>query len=126
MKIFVLCFLTSLMPTVAIEKRYDATVLQVIDGDTVDAIIELGLDVSKKERIRLDGIDSPEMNTPEGKKAKDFLEKKIKGRPVILVTYSDGREKYGRLLAEIIYEEQNINNLLVQRNLAKPYDGGKR
>lgn len=110
----------------ALGKEYEAKVIEVTDGDTVIVEIALGLDVSKKEHARLLGIDAPEMNTDEGKKAKEYLERKIKNKSVTILTKEDKREKYGRLLCEIILEERNVNKLMIERGFAKEYDGGKR
>ena len=58
-------------------------VLKVVDGDTIDILIDLGFDLTKKERIRLSGIDTPECRTKNleekelGLEAKNFLERRI-------------------------------------------------
>lgn len=118
---FSLFFLSSLSA-----HEYRAKIVDVTDGDTVTALVDLGLDVTKLEKVRLSGIDAPELNTEAGKRSRDFLEKRIKHRTLILITEQDRREKYGRLLAEIILENQSINEMLVKHGFAKEYDGGKR
>lgn len=107
--------------------KYNAKVLRVIDGDTVDLDIDLGFDVSFKTRVRLVGIDTPEKWHPYGKVVKAFLEQEIEGKEVYInVTKKD---KYGRYLAKI-YKNQSdsmsINNLLINQNMAKAYHGGSR
>ena len=52
---------------------YKAELIRVIDGDTVELIIDLGFDTSRHERFRLYGIDAPEVNTAAGKEAKAWL-----------------------------------------------------
>jgi micrococcal nuclease len=53
---------------------YQATLERVVDGDTVDIVIDLGFSTFRKERIRLYGVDAPEINTEAGKLAKGFAE----------------------------------------------------
>jgi len=88
---------------------YKAELVRVIDGDTVDLIIDLGFDTSRKERFRLYGIDAPEMNTAEGKEAKAWLEDAIRPPEAIYVhtiqlSTKAKRDKYGRFLA-VLYDD---------------------
>jgi micrococcal nuclease len=106
--------------------EYKAKIIDVYDADTVTALVSLGLDVTKLEKVRLLGIDAPELNTEEGKKAQAFLEKRIKNRIVLLMTEDDKREKYGRLLAVLILDGQNVNDMLIKHNYAREYHGGAR
>jgi micrococcal nuclease len=83
---------------------YKADLIRVVDGDTVDLIIDLGFDTSRIERFRLYGIDAPEMNTAEGKAAKAWLEDAIRPpEPIYVQTIQLStkakRDKYGRFLA---------------------------
>ncbi len=123
---YLLFFLIFVTPILAVEKRYDATIISVYDGDTCTALITLPLDVSKTEKIRILGIDAPEMPTPEGIKSKDVLSRKILNQKVVIVTHGDVREKYGRLLADIIYKDLDIATFMKDVGAAKAYDGGKR
>ena len=88
---------------------YKAALVRVVDGDTVDLIIDLGFDTSRKERFRLYGIDAPEMNTKEGKAAKAWLEDAIRPpEPIYVQTIQletkAKRDKYGRFLA-VLYDD---------------------
>jgi micrococcal nuclease len=83
---------------------YKAELIRVVDGDTVDLIIDLGFDTSRKERFRLYGIDAPEMRTKEGKAAKAWLEDALMPLESIYVqtiqlSTKVKRDKYGRFLA---------------------------
>jgi endonuclease YncB( thermonuclease family) len=83
---------------------YKAELIRVVDGDTVDLVIDLGFDTSRKERFRLYGVDAPEMNTKEGKEAKAWLEDAIRPpEPIYVQTIQletkAKRDKYGRFLA---------------------------
>lgn len=103
---------------------YNAIVERVIDGDTVDVHVDLGFDIWHSVRLRLVGLDTPEMATPEGKAAKTFVKDAIEGQEVIITTHKT--DKYGRYLAEIFYRGTSFNKTLVDMGFAVPYDGGKR
>ena len=83
---------------------YKASLVRVVDGDTVDLIIDLGFDTSRKERFRLYGIDAPELRTAAGKVAKAWLEDALMPLESIYVQTLQHktkakRDKYGRFLA---------------------------
>ena len=88
---------------------YKAELIRVVDGDTVDLVIDLGFDTSRRERFRLYGIDAPEMNTKAGKEAKAWLEDAIRPpEPIYVQTVQLStkakRDKYGRFLA-VLYDD---------------------
>ncbi len=88
---------------------YKAELIRVVDGDTVDLIIDLGFDTLRKERFRLYGIDAPEMNTEAGKEAKAWLREVLQPLEAIYVETLQHktkakRDKYGRFLA-VLYGE---------------------
>lgn len=94
-----------------------AKVLRVIDGDTVDVAIDLGFHITKTERLRLLGIDAPEMKgaTREaGLAAQKFLEVLIGGEAVIVETVRDRTDKYGRYLATLWVEETCVNATMIE------------
>jgi len=106
-------------------------VVRVVDGDTVDILIDLGFDLTKKERVRLAGIDTPESRTKDleekelGLEAKDFLERRLSECEKLWVaTEKDG--KYGRMLGTIWCGVMNINEEMVSRGYAWEYDGGRK
>jgi endonuclease YncB( thermonuclease family) len=80
------------------------TVTEVVDGDTLHVIADPGLDLSVKMTLRLYGINTPELPTPEGLAAKGFVEAWVlsNGPLFILLTVKDKREKYGRYLADLM------------------------
>ena len=88
--------------------HYKATVLRVVDGDTLDTRIELGLFVEITKRIRIYRVNAPESYgkaaTLEGQAAKLWAKTELQGKNVILQTYLDHDDKYGRLLANVFYE----------------------
>jgi micrococcal nuclease len=88
---------------------YKAELIRVVDGDTVDLIIDLGFDTSRKERFRLYGIDAPEMRTEAGKEAKAWLWEVLQPLESIYVqtiqlSTKAKRDKYGRFLA-VLYSK---------------------
>jgi micrococcal nuclease len=88
---------------------YKAELIRVVDGDTVDLIIDLGFDTQRKERFRLYGVDAPEMNTAEGKEAKAWLIGILGPYGAIYVqtlqlSTKAKRDKYGRFLA-VLYDD---------------------
>ena len=92
--------------------KYNAKVNRVVDGDTVDALVDLGFDTWKKVRIRMMGLNAPESRT------KDLDE--------TFILQSHGVGKYGRCLGELFVDDVNINKQLIKEGHAVEYHGGKR
>jgi micrococcal nuclease len=119
---------------------YNIKLDRVIDGDTIDAYIDLGFDIHVKKRIRFAGINTPESRTRDleekarGLAAKDRLKVILEGANRIeLCSYGVG--KYGRCLGELHVDMldgkqcltlANVNELLIKEGHAVEYDGGKR
>ena len=109
---------------------YNAECLRVVDGDTIDAQIDLGFDTHKIIRIRLVGINAPESRTRDleekarGIAAKIRLEELLEKGSFILE--SQGVGKYGRCLGIIFVNEVNVNKQLITEGHAVEYNGGKR
>ena len=107
--------------------EYNAKLDRVIDGDTVDAMIDLGFDTWVHKRIRLEGIDAPETRTrdlsekEQGYITKDRLVSLLEAADGEFVVVSHGVGKYGRCLGTIMVGEQNINELLIKEGLAEVY-----
>ena len=113
---------------------------RVIDGDTIDAYIDLGFDVSVKKRIRFAGINTPESRTRDleekarGLAAKDRVKQLLEGTKTIQLK-SHGVGKYGRCLGELHIDVvdgkekitlESVNELLIKEGHAVEYHGGKR
>jgi len=108
-------------------------VVKIVDGDTVDIIIDLGFSLTKKERVRLAGIDTPECRTRDldekqmGLEAKAFLTRRLAdGEPSGLRVKTKKDGKYGRMLGTLFVGSQNINQEMIERGYAWKYDGGKK
>ena len=112
--------------------KYNAKLDRVVDGDTVDATVDLGFDTWKFIRIRLVGINTPESRTRDleekvrGLAAKDFVVDMFEKHNNIFILESQGVGKYGRCLGNIFFGDQNLNDLLITEGHAVAYYGGKR
>ena len=124
--------------------EYKAIVERVVDGDTIDVIIDLGFKTWKKVRVRMEGINTPESRT------RDLEEKKrglaAKDRLVEILKYNNnectlkvsGVGKFGRAIASVYVDTLspssdqssitivNVNKQLIEEGHAVAYDGGKR
>jgi len=116
---------------------YGARVLNVIDGDTVDLMIDLGFDIHHKIRVRLYGVNTPESRTKDaaekemGLKAKSFTKDWLDRHQWVFVnTIPDKNDKYGRILAKIYSSDQVndaktacLNTDIIQAGFAREYYG---
>jgi len=111
---------------------YDCLVLNVVDGDTCDVSADCGFDIHFNLRVRLFGINAPEIHSKDanekaaGLKAKDYLMKLIGGKQVVIETLKDSTEKFGRYLAKVKVGTLDVNDDMVKSGNARPYFGGKR
>jgi len=120
--------------------EYHAKVVEVVDGDTIVIDIDLGFDIKlSNQKVRLLGVDTPESRTSDkieklfGNASKDFVKKFIKEceDQVIIRTHisddvdANGREKFGRLLGEIVNPKTRkiLNEELISNNYAVKYLG---
>ena len=114
--------------------------LKVVDGDTIDAEIDLGFDIKVKKRVRFMGVNAPESRTRDleekakGLAAKDRVKQLLEGCKNITLK-SHGVGKFGRCLGELhldIVDGQekltlvSLNELLINEGHATEYHGGKR
>ena len=119
---------------------YRAKLERVVDGDTIDALIDVGFDIWVKKRIRYKGIDTWESRTKDldekklGLAAKDRnkeLLESVSSKPGYFRLRSHGVGKYGRVLGELFIKdnegiEYNINQTLIDEGHAYEYEGGKK
>ena len=109
-------------------------IIRVIDGDTVDVSIDLGFELTKTERVRLAGIDTPESRTKDlaekhmGNEAKAYLTDLLNAADDLIVkTEMDG--KFGRMLGWFYnnkFSQYSINEQLIDEGYAWKYDGGSK
>ena len=106
-------------------------VTKVVDGDTIDVIIDMGFDIMYKSRVRLFGIDTPESRTrnldekKRGLLAKKYLQEALKaGNKLSIKTYKDNETgKFGRILGDVFIDGKSINAQMVKDFMAVPYTG---
>ena len=111
-------------------QKYKAKLIRIIDGDTIDAEIDIGFDVFVRKRIRLWGINAPETRSRdqnEVKLAKNTFKRlasilAASNGEFELISHGDG--KYGRCLGEIFVKElkESVNQTLINEGLAKKYN----
>ncbi len=110
--------------------EYTAKVNRVIDGDTIDATVDLGFSISITERFRLFGIDAPEPHSSNenerilAKRSTERLRELVEGCTVTIKTHKP--DKYGRWLAEIKTSDNilgTVNAQLIAEGFAKQYFG---
>ena len=118
-------------PTFADRYVYAARCVNVIDGDTLDLDIDLGFHVTLRQRVRLRGIDTPELRGKDKHRAvaaRTEVTIWTDGVALLVRTERDATDKYGRMLADIWVDglATSLSDHLVARGLARRYDGGKR
>ena len=100
--------------------QYKGTIKKIVDGDTMDVMLDLGFNTFRLERLRLARINCPEMGTPEGQTAKDTV-KVFEGLDVLISTKKT--DKYGRYIAEVNITVDNvkfnISDMLVTKGFAQ-------
>ena len=109
---------------------------KVVDGDTIDADIDLGFDISLTKRIRLAGVDTPESRTADanekkyGLDSKDWLKHRLEfAKDIIIKTVlPDSTDKYGRIIGHLFIngEETSLNDQMIVEGYAWTYDGGTK
>ena len=112
---------------------YVRKVENVVDGDTIDVLIDLGFDILFASRVRLAGIDTPESRTKDlaekalGLEAKEYLKKHLKdAKSVIIKTEKmDSSEKYGRILGWVYIngDTVSLNDMMINDGYAWGYLG---
>ena len=119
---------------------YRGKLERVVDGDTIDALIDVGFDIWIKKRIRYSGIDTWESRTKDLVEKAKGLEAKARNKELLMEVSSKsgyfrlksfGVGKYGRVLGEIYIEDKegkqyNINETLITEGHAYVYEGGKK
>ena len=119
---------------------YRGKLERVVDGDTIDALIDVGFDIWIKKRIRYSGIDTWESRTRNLEEKAKGLEAKARNKELLMEVSSKsgyfrlkshGVGKYGRVLGEIFIEDKdgkqyNINKTLISEGHAYKYEGGTK
>ena len=104
------------------DHRYTAWVIRVIDGDTLIARIDLGLQLQALKTVRLAGVDAPERGTLAGRMAEDFTRRHLLHTFVELEIGSRTFDKYGRVLATVFQDGKSFNQALLDAGPAVPFE----
>lgn len=103
--------------------HYNARIINIVDGDTVDAEIDVGFKIKILHRLRLLHVDTEEMNSKDpqlrelAKAAKDYLVENLLDQSVTIRTQKS--DSFGRYLAEIYINEVHLNEQLIDLKLAR-------
>lgn len=108
--------------------EYKAEYISNYDGDTIKFMADLGFGIYYKITVRVHGIDTPELRSkdPEEKvkayEAKEFVREALTNADSIIIkTLKDKKGKYGRYIAEVLYDDVNLINTLIDHGLGEPY-----
>lgn len=107
--------------------EYTATLITIVDGDTLKLDVDLGFRVHTRQVFRLTRINCPELLSLEGMQARAFVAETL-AKATTLKVMTSRSEKYGRWLAELYYQTKetgarwhNLNTLLLTKGHAKPF-----
>ena len=106
-------------------------IIKIVDGDTIDVMLDLGFDIMYKSRVRLFGIDTPESRTRDleekkyGLMSKKFLQDELKSAKKISIKTYKGEEtgKFGRILGDVFVDGKSVNMKMVRAGHAVQYYG---
>ena len=115
--------------------EYRCTIVRWVDGDTVDVQVDLGFTVTANQRVRLAGIDTPEMHSQNVEErasaglSRFYAQSLAPVGAVVQIATAKARadDKYGRWLAKITLPDgRDVALTMIQGGYGKPYDGGKK
>lgn len=123
--------------SIKIMYEYKAKIIDVYDGDTFTFEVDLGFSITVKEKIRLAGINTPEVRGSskiEGIKVRDYVRSIILGKEVVIQVFKKG--KFGRYIAYVLFDAsyiidgekgitRNLTEHLLERNYGKEFMSDK-
>ena len=106
----------------------NVTVIRIIDGDTVECMVDLGFRTRYQDNFRLTGIDTPERGKPGFYEASEYMESLLKKENFKIELETMKGDKYGRWLAEIrsLTTGESLNKRMITEGHAVEYHGGKK
>lgn len=123
---------TTAYPRTILEGPVPAIVTRVIDGDTIEVRVQIWLEQEILVKIRLAGIDAPELRAPcesaraAAQAARDLVVQEVEGARVLL-TRIHGDKYFGRVVGRVQTPKgEDLSSLLLSAGLAVPYAGGRR
>lgn len=114
--------------------QFHCTITNCVDGDTWDIAVDVGFDIVVHQRVRVFGMNSPEVRSRDASERKRGIEAKLRGMEllptgssILIRTIKSGHEKYGRYLAEIILPDgRSYADVMISEGHAVAYRGGQR
>lgn len=108
--------------------QYPILAFRVIDGDSIETVLDQGFHCSIKLSCRINGIDAPERRTDAGKAVKAVVLRLLESIDLKeLTAISLGIDKYsGRYLGDICWQDQTLSQWLLNGGMARPYGGGRK
>jgi micrococcal nuclease len=103
---------------------FSGVIYNVVDGDTVDAELDLGFKLKIRQRMRLAGIDTPERGQEGYSEATEYLKYLVLNKPLFFITYK--QSKFGYYLCDIRCEGNYVNQIMIDKGFAKQYNGGTK
>lgn len=110
------------------EYKYRFKLDKVHDGDTIYGWVDRGFGTLSYKKIRMFGIQAPEIKTKglaekkQGLYVREWLSEKLEGKTIVLQTYKDKTGKYGRVLAEVYADDEHIQSTMLKEKLVKVYE----
>ena len=102
-------------------------IVSVWDGDTLTAELNVGFFMTSRIKLRVAGLDTPELGEAGALEARDYVRKRLaEAEPGTITVRTFKTEKWGRWLATVFIGDENLNETLIKLGYAKPYDGGAR
>lgn len=98
-------------------RSYPCVIVNVIDGDTIDVEVDHGFNVYTRQRIRLAGVDCPELGTPEGRAAKAAVLNWCEHPMATLVSHAQ-KDRYGRRIADLVNGSGSLSAYLLDNGHA--------
>ncbi|GAB6153698.1 hypothetical protein JCM17380_24480 [Desulfosporosinus burensis] len=98
---------------------FNAVIDRVIDGDTFVMTIDAGFNMFTKQKVRLLGINCPEMSTPDGRAVKAIVEDMLAGKSVVIQTTE--KDSFGRWLGTVYFDGMNVNQWILDNRFAVVY-----
>ena len=107
---------------------YQCEVIRVLDGDTIEGVIDLGFGIKLKKKIRFSGVNTPELRDPDpvvrqkAQDAKAVVEAFLQPNDVIIIHSVKGDfDSFGRVLAKVFYKDGDLGEFLIEQGLGIPF-----
>lgn len=114
--------LALIFATTCIARDYPVESIRVKDGDTVEALLYLGLDTYKKQSVRLAGVYAPEIRDVGGREATKFLQTLVDEAEVIIIRIPKETYSFRRIIGHLILDGKNAAHLIIEAGHGSPHE----